>query len=345
VGTLGQRPQVVAALQDQNQPVPGVAPGDGAHAPAQRGEAPGGDAHAAQRIVAVSIEPGRHQQQVGAVGIGNGLQQLVEDRRELGIAASLCERHVDGMARARTGADLVGAARARVERVSVRAEVQHVAAVIERVLRAVAVVDVPVHDEHALVAQGGAGVGRRYGDVVEEAEPHGPPSLGVVARRTHQGEGASRISGGHGRDRIDRCARGQERRGHASRRDRGVQVQGRRSPAQLLDPIHVGRLMDALDRLARRRLRDRPPDPGHGRASQRRDDGPQAVRPLRVIRPRIMAQHGLIDQQQYVPRHERHGRASGAGWCAALAERRIKGDAGLADNTRTFPLAGVPTCS
>ncbi len=81
--------------------------------------------------------------------------------------------------------DFVGGAGAGVVRELMGRDVQHVGTALEHVLRAVPMMHVVVDDGHALRAQR-AGVGGRNGDVVVDAEPHGPGALGMMAGRTHQ---------------------------------------------------------------------------------------------------------------------------------------------------------------
>ena len=69
--------------------------------------------------------------------------------------------------------------------VAVHREVEHARVLREGVLDPVAVVDVPVHDEHALAAEAAPRVARGDGDRVEEAEAHRLVHLGVVPRRAH----------------------------------------------------------------------------------------------------------------------------------------------------------------
>ncbi len=88
-----------------------------------------------------------------------------------GVAAARRERHVDRVAGALALADLVDVARARVERVLVRRHVEHVRVAQEHLLRAVAVVHVPVDHGDALEAAR-ARVRGGDGHVVEQAEAH-----------------------------------------------------------------------------------------------------------------------------------------------------------------------------
>ena len=89
-------------------------------------------------------------------------------------------------------------------------EVEDGGVLLEQVLGAVPVMDIPVHDEHS----GQSGVAERAGgdgDVVEEAKPHGEPALGVMSGRTHGGEASLHLARG------DRAGQGKDR----SRREAG----------------------------------------------------------------------------------------------------------------------------
>ena len=82
----------------------------------------------------------------------------------------------------------------------VRAEVEHRAVFIEDVLRAVAVMHVPIDDQHlaqmvlVLCIAGGDG------GVVEHAEAHAARGRGMVSRRPRQTEGVFRLAVEHGVD-------------------------------------------------------------------------------------------------------------------------------------------------
>ena len=84
-------------------------------------------------------------------------------------------------------ADLAGPSGARIEGVLMGRDVQHVGIVPEDRLRAVAVMHVPVHDEHPL-APSRARRGR-HGDVVQQAEAHGAFRQRVVTWWANRHEG------------------------------------------------------------------------------------------------------------------------------------------------------------
>ena len=87
---------------------------------------------------------------------------------------------------------------------------QHVRAPAEDLGGAVAVMDVPVEDEHSAQAEFGDRDSRRDCDVVEQAEAHCPPVLGVVPGGPHAAEAHATVAG-------------EERTGHLTGTAGGVQ--------------------------------------------------------------------------------------------------------------------------
>ena len=110
-----------------------------------------------------------------------------------------------------------------------RGDVEHALLAVEDGLRAVAVVDVEVHDHHPLEAAR-EGVGGRHRHVVEEAEAHGPVGQGVMARRPHRAEGAVELAVEHAVHRIHHRPRGQDRGGVGLRTGLGVGIEAVRAP-------------------------------------------------------------------------------------------------------------------
>src|SRR4029079_486436 len=84
-------------------------------------------------------------------------------------------------------------------RVLVQADEQDRRVVLERRLRAVAVVHVEVHDGDFSNAVNALQVAGGDGDAGEEAEAHRPVGLGVVAGRADGGERAANAAGGRRR--------------------------------------------------------------------------------------------------------------------------------------------------
>ena len=177
----------------------------------------------------------------------------------------------------------------------------------------VAVVHVPIHDEH-LAPPEVLRVARGERDVIEEAKPHGPIRQGVVAGRPRHAEGRPSVPHDpalHGREGH---TGGSECRLPAAGPEHGVRIQGAAAPRrQRLEGVEVAGLVHALQRLARRR---RPLDPLDRDRERRR---PQRVQhrghPLRSLR---MPRAGLMQTTRGVPDDGRGhavscGSAPGAG--------------------------------
>src|SRR5438105_8179168 len=169
-------------------------------------------AEARDRVALEGVDAQRHDQRIGALlpHLGQRLQQRLAPALE---AAAARQRQVQVAAEARAMAPLVGVAKVeRIlgDRVAVDRGGEHVVALVEDALRAVAMVVVDVDDRHARgarVAQGLCGEGR----VVEKAVAAEEVGAGVVARRA--GERQRRAgTGRHGAGGIDRTRRAGERR-------------------------------------------------------------------------------------------------------------------------------------
>src|SRR5690606_41237780 len=137
-----------------------------------------------ERVRPVGIEPRRNEDEVRLETAGGGPQHPLIQELEALRADTRPERHVDRRAPARPCPDLLNSAGTGGERVLVRRDKQHTGVLIEGALRAVAVVYVVVHDQHAparwVALLRDAGGNRR---VREQAEAHGAVGGGVVPRR------------------------------------------------------------------------------------------------------------------------------------------------------------------
>jgi hypothetical protein len=135
---------------------------------------------------------------------------------------------------------------------------------VEDLVGPVAVVDVPVEDQHALGAVGRRRVARSDRRVAEEAEAHRAVGLGVVARRAQRREAGRGLAGQQRVDEPDAAA-GRAQRRRVGRRDGDrVHVDAAAAAcAQLLDAADVALGMDREQALARRlrRLRERAAEP------------------------------------------------------------------------------------
>jgi len=136
-----------------------------------------------------------------------------------------------------------------------QADEEHVVAVLEDGLRAVAVVDIPIHDRHAGKAVPPDQVLRRHRHVIEKAVAHRPVASGVMPRRPDRAE---RPFDGPTHDRV---ARRQDTTGRqlrhfvAFRTDMRLAVAQERHPALARQPydFDVRRLMHPAQHLDRSR--------------------------------------------------------------------------------------------
>ena len=109
---------------------------------------------------------------------------------------------------------------------------QHARIVAKDILGAIAVVHIEVGHHHPLEAVLLERVGRAHRDVVEKAEPHGPPALGVMPGRPHAAEGVARLASQH---QIGRVHHGSGRAQRGAQRVRvhcRVRVQVHQAPAR-----------------------------------------------------------------------------------------------------------------
>ena len=186
-----------------------VAGGDPHNHAREVGEIRIGQGEAAQRIADAGIETGGDQDQLRAKTFGGRQQRILHRAQDFAPPRTRRQGEVHGGARACARAGFVPAAGARIERPLVRAEKEHRRIGVEDVLRAVAVVHVPIHDQDARYAVFALRVARGEGHVIEEAEAHAAASAGVVSRRPHGAERVLHVAGHHRVDGVQHAACGQ----------------------------------------------------------------------------------------------------------------------------------------
>ena len=253
------------------------------------------------------VEPGRDDDEVGPEALeprqDRGLERLAED---VAAVAGPQRRIDDGVAVAALG-DGAGAG---IERHLVGRAVHHRAVAPEDVLRAVAVMDVPVDDRDALGAMRLLRVPGGDRGIVEEAEPHGAGALGVMAGRAHRREGVPGPPRHHLVDGLHGGADAAQHRLQGARRHGRVGVDRDHAVARrhLLDRLHVGGRMGELGHrrgAERRRLAD---EPGETLVLERPIDRPDAVGALGMAGRRLVVERGGMAQEK-----RRHAWASALG--------------------------------
>ena len=147
---------------------------------------------------------------------------FLESAQNLLAPGARGKRAIQRHAFARAFSVFAARAGARIPRRLMRAEEEHRAVGIENILRAVAVMDVPIGDQHPPDAMLALSVARRDRDGVEDAEAHAAHRRGMMARRPADGNGIGnpllddRIHG------VQRSAGGAQRRIEGLRRNDGV---------------------------------------------------------------------------------------------------------------------------
>jgi hypothetical protein len=138
-----------------------------------------------------------------------------------------------------------------------RGHIEHIRALVKRVLGAVAVVDVVVQDGDALGPPGPHQPRRGNSDVVEHAKAHGLVRRGVMAWRADQAQRVVHVPVANSRRGLDQGTRRAERRFPRTAGDDGVGVDMAAAPShEAAHDLDVSRRVDQLERrvVARRRL-------------------------------------------------------------------------------------------
>ena len=169
---------------------------------------------------------------------------------------------------------------------------QHIGAATERLGGAVAVMDVPIEDEHPPDAQLANGELRRERDVVEQAEAHRAIGLGVVPGGSHAAEPEHSLAGQQRPCHLTGAAGGVQCGAVGGLADVGVGID-RTSPRQreLPDPMNMPGAVNELQPSVRYgwRLASLPAQPVA--SGQRLLDREQTLRRIRVlghVHPRIV---------------------------------------------------------
>ena len=162
-------------------------------------------------------------------------------------------------------------------------------------LRPVAVMHVPIHDDHLALAEL-LSVACREGHVIEEAEAHGAVGEGVMARgprRPERGRALLSDPALHGREGD---ARRGERRFPAAGPQDGVGIERATSPRrQRLEGVEVAGRVHTLQRFPRRWCGLDPLDVGRERRRpQRLQHGRDPLRSLRMPRAGLMESAGGV---------------------------------------------------
>ena len=290
-GALGQAESVIAAFQHRHNPPAAQLPGEVHDHVGELPEMLRLEPHRRDGIVAVRIEPGGDEDELRAEFPHRPLHDFARHVEILLRRGAVRNRPVHDAAEAGAFAAFLARAGAGPVRPEMERREEDRAVAVEDVLRAVAVMRVPVEDRHAADAQALAEIFRGDRDVVEDAEAHARGGHGVVSGRPDRAEGVAHFAAEDGLDGRERRARRAHGRRVGHRGDDRLRVE--RAAAGLghfAHAPHVRRLVDEAQLLERRvaagRMQAPVPEP---RPPELGDDPRQPVRVLRM-QPGLMLQ-------------------------------------------------------
>ena len=185
---------VVTAFEQRDQPPATVPVGGFEHPRAHPSEELRAQTDVRQRVVDVRIEAGRDNDELGCECVYARENLLDEDLSILLVSGARRHRAVEGRAFTASDAGLRKCASARIERILMSAHVEHGRVFLERVLRAVAVVHVPIEDQNLVETMLLLQITRCNSDIVEQAESECLIVLRVMARRTGKRESVLHVT-------------------------------------------------------------------------------------------------------------------------------------------------------
>lgn len=211
MNTVGQRPKIVAALEEADEAAVRRFIGNGGGDGCETGEPVTGHCHSSQRIEPMGVEARGDQDEIGVEGGGCRAEDCFEGDLEIQVALSSWEGDIHCETHACAPALLGEGTCPRIEGELVRTEEKHVLSIVKNVLGSVAMVHVPIDDQDSFAIGVFQGMTGRDGNVIEEAESHGSIRFCMVAGGTHQGKGVASgathdcIHGIHARPGREKC--------------------------------------------------------------------------------------------------------------------------------------------
>ena len=192
--TCRQTIQPVPALQDGDDPASAKfyrQPGEYSRG---GGKSPGRYVEPAEQVALLRVKTRADENEVRAKPGGGGHEAIPQGSEELLIGGADRQRDVHRGSLSVASAGIPGCARAGVGAVMMGAEVKNAPVVVKNILRPVAVMVVPVHDQDAVQTVMPLEVTRRHGDVIEDAESHRAAGGGMMAGRPDGAEGIRHLT-------------------------------------------------------------------------------------------------------------------------------------------------------
>ena len=132
----------------------------------------------------------RNQNPLGLKFFRSRDDDMLKDFHIFTIGAAGRQRNVERISRASAGANFVDRAGARIERILMRRNEQHGWVFVKRILRAVTMMDVPIHDENLFHAVLMFQIRRANRHGIKQTKTHRSIWQSMMAGRTHQGKTA-----------------------------------------------------------------------------------------------------------------------------------------------------------
>ena len=141
----------------------------------------------------MSIKAGRHQNKFRLKSLDSRDEQLAKRSSIISVSCPRFKRYIQRCSQARPRAFFIGPTCAWVTGIGRLMEggIEHTRIRLEGVLRAVAVVNIPVDDEDSFQVVNLLKMAGSNGHIIKQTKAQGGVSLGMMARRSHQAKGIS----------------------------------------------------------------------------------------------------------------------------------------------------------
>lgn len=191
----GEAGEAVAAFEDGDEAALAVLGGGLLEEAGEVGEVVVGEVELAEGVVDARIESGGDHDEIWLEAGDGGEEAILKDGADFFHAGPGGEGEIERGPLPFSGSGFIGTTGEGIPGGLVGAGEEDGGVVVKDVLGAVAVVDVPVHDEDFRCTVFFLGVAGADGDVIEEAEAHALGGAGVVAGGTDGAEGALELAG------------------------------------------------------------------------------------------------------------------------------------------------------
>jgi hypothetical protein len=222
---LGEHRRVVAAFQQADNSALGMHGCDIPHDLRELVKVLDLQTERADGVVTVAVEASAYEHELWT-DARRELLQLTTELVEV-FAARCAERNwqIPSGAQTVAGAGFVRRAGARIKRPAVNRKKADIVVCVKRVLRGIAVMDVPIDDQHSIHVVFLTRNARSDGNVVEQAKAHRPFGECMMAGRPYQAKRGLRFAFQNTVNGIARCTGRQSSHIERCRTDDGIRIQ------------------------------------------------------------------------------------------------------------------------